>query len=112
MAKGITQEYDAILEAARKLSPVDQLRLAKALMSGDHLATFWEGVRRASLSSSPQTILSRGARHAAGSAVRFCHGAHCAVGTAPRPGYGGRDDCLTAPGIIAVLWSPAFDVGP
>ena len=42
MAEGITQEYDAILDAARKLSPADQLRLAKELVSGDHLATFWQ----------------------------------------------------------------------
>ncbi|MDH3605213.1 MAG: hypothetical protein OEU26_36945 [Candidatus Tectomicrobia bacterium] len=42
MAKGITQEYDAILDAARKLSPADQLRLAKELVSGDHLVTFWQ----------------------------------------------------------------------
>ena len=42
MAEGITQEYDAILGAARKLSPADQIRLAKALVSGDHLISFWE----------------------------------------------------------------------
>ena len=42
MADGITQEYDAILDAARKLSPADQLRLAKELVSGDHLVTFWQ----------------------------------------------------------------------
>ena len=46
MAEGITQEYDAILEAARKLSPADQLRLAKELVSGDHLVTFWESWQR------------------------------------------------------------------
>lgn len=42
MAEGITQEYGAILDAARKLSPADQIRLAKELVSGDHLVTFWE----------------------------------------------------------------------
>lgn len=42
MAEGITQAYDAILDAARKLSPADQLRLAKELVSGDHLVTFWQ----------------------------------------------------------------------
>ena len=46
MAKGTTQEYDAILDAARKLSPADQLRLAKELVSGDHLVTFWEAWQR------------------------------------------------------------------
>ena len=42
MAEGITREYDAILDAARKLSPADQLRLAKELVSGDHLVTLWQ----------------------------------------------------------------------
>jgi hypothetical protein len=42
MAEGITQDYVAILDAARKLSPADQLRLAKELVSGDHLVTFWQ----------------------------------------------------------------------
>ena len=46
MAEGIAEEYDAILEAARKLSPADQLRLAKELVSGDHLVTFWQGWQR------------------------------------------------------------------
>jgi hypothetical protein len=38
----VTQEYDAILKAARHLPPADQLRLAKELISGDHLVAFWE----------------------------------------------------------------------
>ena len=42
MPQSLTQAYDAILDAARKLSPADQLRLAKELVSGDHLVTFWE----------------------------------------------------------------------
>jgi hypothetical protein len=42
MAEGVTQEYEAILDAARKLSPAEQLRLAKELVSGDHLVTFWQ----------------------------------------------------------------------
>ena len=46
MAKGTLQEYDAILDAARKLSPADQLRLAKALISGDRLVTLCEGWQR------------------------------------------------------------------
>lgn len=46
MAEGITQEYNVILDAARKLSPADQLRLAKELVSGDHLVTLWESWQR------------------------------------------------------------------
>jgi hypothetical protein len=42
MAAGITQAYEAILAAARHLSPADQLRLARALVSGEHWATFWQ----------------------------------------------------------------------
>ena len=43
MAEGTIQEYNAILDAAWKLSPADQLWLAKELVSGDHLVTLWEG---------------------------------------------------------------------
>lgn len=39
-------EYDVILEAARGLSPADQLRLAKELVAGDHLVAFWEDWQR------------------------------------------------------------------
>ena len=46
MTEGITQDYDAILEAARKLSPANQFRLAKKLVSGDQLVTFWEDCQR------------------------------------------------------------------
>ena len=46
MAESITQAYDVILDAARKLSPADQLKLAQALVSGDHVATFWESWQR------------------------------------------------------------------
>ena len=42
MAGEITQEYHAILQAARRLPPAEQLRLAKELVAGDHLVAFWE----------------------------------------------------------------------
>ncbi len=42
MAKEATDAYQSILKAARNLSPADQLRLAKELVSGDHLVAFWE----------------------------------------------------------------------
>jgi hypothetical protein len=42
MSESLTLAYDAILDAARKLSPADQLRLAKELVSGDHLVALWE----------------------------------------------------------------------
>jgi hypothetical protein len=46
MAGEVAQEYHAILSAARKLPPAEQLRLAKDLVSGDHLMTFWEDWQR------------------------------------------------------------------
>ena len=46
MAGEVVQEYDAILNAARQLPPAEQLRLAKELVSGDHLVTFWEDWQR------------------------------------------------------------------
>ena len=46
MAGEVIQEYHAILNAARKLPPAEQLRLAKELVSGDHLVTFWEDWQR------------------------------------------------------------------
>jgi hypothetical protein len=46
MAESVLQEYDAVLNAARKLPPAEQLRLAKELVSGDHLVTFWEDWQR------------------------------------------------------------------
>ena len=42
MAGEVVQEYHAILNAVRQLPPAEQLRLAKELVSGDHLVTFWE----------------------------------------------------------------------
>ena len=42
MAKEVTMDYQAILEVARGLSPADQLRLAKELVSGNDLVAFWE----------------------------------------------------------------------
>ena len=46
MAGEITEEYHAILKAARRLSPVEQLRLAKELVAGDHLLAFWADWQR------------------------------------------------------------------
>jgi hypothetical protein len=46
MAGEVVQEYHAILNAARQLSPTAPLRLAKELVSGDHLVTFWEDWQR------------------------------------------------------------------
>ena len=46
MAREITQEYHAILQAARCLPPAEQLRLAKELVAGDHLVAFWEDWQR------------------------------------------------------------------
>jgi hypothetical protein len=46
MAHEITKDYQAVLEAARRLPPADQLRLAKELIAGDHLVAFWEGWQR------------------------------------------------------------------
>ena len=46
MAGEVVQEYHAILNAARKLPPAEQLRLAKDLVSGDHLVAFWEDWQR------------------------------------------------------------------
>jgi hypothetical protein len=46
MAGEVVQGYHAILNAARQLPPAEQLRLAKELVSGDHLVTFWEDWQR------------------------------------------------------------------
>jgi hypothetical protein len=46
MAGEVVQEYQAILNAARQLPPAEQLRLAKELVSGDHLVTLWEDWQR------------------------------------------------------------------
>jgi len=42
MAGKATAAYQDILNAARMLSPADQLRLAKELVAGDQLVAFWE----------------------------------------------------------------------
>lgn len=42
MAGNAAQEYGAILQAARRLPPAEQLRLARELVAGDHLVAFWE----------------------------------------------------------------------
>src|SRR4029450_5907238 len=42
----ITQEYDAVLKAARRLPPAEQLRLAQALMSDSQVVAFWEEAPR------------------------------------------------------------------
>ncbi len=46
MAEGATQAYDVVLNAARKLPPAEQLKLAKELVAGDHLVPFWEDWQR------------------------------------------------------------------
>lgn len=46
MAGEVAHEYHAILKAARSLPPAEQLRLAKELVSGDHLVAFWEDWQR------------------------------------------------------------------
>lgn len=42
MGKEAMDAYQSVLEAALHLSPAEQLRLAKELVSGDHLVAFWE----------------------------------------------------------------------
>jgi hypothetical protein len=42
MASKFTDKYDAVFQAARRLPPAEQLRLARELVSGDHLVAFWE----------------------------------------------------------------------
>jgi hypothetical protein len=46
MAGKVTDEYDAVFQAARRLPPAEQLRLARELVSGDHLVAFWEEWQR------------------------------------------------------------------
>ena len=46
MAGDTTEEYHAILKAARRLPPAEQLRLAKELVAGDHLVAFWDDWQR------------------------------------------------------------------
>jgi hypothetical protein len=46
MAGEITQEYDAVLKAARRLPPAEQLRLAQALMADSQVVAFWEEWQR------------------------------------------------------------------
>jgi hypothetical protein len=46
MAGEMTQEYDAVLKAARRLPPAEQLRLAQALMSDSQVVAFWEEWQR------------------------------------------------------------------
>ena len=42
MAEEITQEYDAVLKAAQRLPPAEQLRLAQELVSDTQVVAFWE----------------------------------------------------------------------
>jgi len=46
MTQEVLMTYQAILKAARNLPPADQLRLAKELVSGDHLVAVWEDWQR------------------------------------------------------------------
>jgi hypothetical protein len=46
MASKLTDEYDAVFQAARRLPPADQLRLARELIAGDHLVAFWKDWQR------------------------------------------------------------------
>lgn len=42
MAEEVIHEYQAILKAARGLPPVEQWRLAKELVAGEHFVALWE----------------------------------------------------------------------
>jgi hypothetical protein len=42
MAGEIIQNYDAVLKAARRLPPAEQLRLAQELVSDTQIVAFWE----------------------------------------------------------------------
>jgi hypothetical protein len=46
MAGEMTQEYDAVLKAARRLPHAEQLRLVQALMSDSQVVAFWEEWQR------------------------------------------------------------------
>jgi ribosome-binding protein aMBF1 (putative translation factor) len=46
MAGEIIQDYDAVLKAARRLPPAEQLRLAQELVSDTQIIAFWEEWQR------------------------------------------------------------------
>jgi hypothetical protein len=46
MAEEIIEGYDAVLKAARRLPPAEQLRLAQELVSDNQVMTFWEEWQR------------------------------------------------------------------
>jgi hypothetical protein len=46
MAGEIIQNYDAVLKAARRLPPAEQLRLAQELVSDTQIVAFWEEWQR------------------------------------------------------------------
>jgi hypothetical protein len=46
MAGKVTDEYEAVFRAARRLPPAEQLHLARELVAGDHLVAFWEDWQR------------------------------------------------------------------
>jgi hypothetical protein len=46
MAGQVTQEYDAVLNAARRLAPAEQLRLAQELVSDNQILALWEEWQR------------------------------------------------------------------
>jgi hypothetical protein len=46
MAGQVTQEYEAVLNAARRLAPAEQLRLAQELVSDHQVLAFWEEWQR------------------------------------------------------------------
>jgi hypothetical protein len=46
MAGEITREHDAVLNAARRLPPAEQPRLAQELVSDNQVVAFWEEQQR------------------------------------------------------------------